>query len=72
MSPIDQHFEEEDERSDHSGSRSKFGEFECPDCNANNPCDPPIEEGDEVICNYCGANYLVRVSESGKLKLKST
>ena len=71
MSPVDQHSEDEDEKSDRSSSRSKFGEFECPDCSANNPCDPPIAEGDEVICNYCGANYLVRVSEAGRLKLKS-
>jgi len=68
MPPFDQHSEDDDEKSDR---RPRFGEFECTDCSANNPCDLPIQEGDEVICNYCGANYLVRVSESGKLKLKS-
>ena len=72
MPPVDQYSEDEDERSEErSPGSAKFGEFECPDCTANNPCDPPIEAGDEVVCNYCGASYLAQVSESSKLKLKS-
>lgn len=67
MSPADKHGEDED-----TGSRSEsstFKEFDCPDCNANNPCDPPFEPGDEVICHYCGTGFLAKVTESGRLKL---
>jgi hypothetical protein len=68
--PIDQ-YEEEDEKEDKSGgASSKFREFDCPSCNANNPCDPPFADGDELLCNYCGTQYHVRVTEEGRVKLK--
>ncbi len=68
--PIDQ-FEEEDERnSGATGARLKFKEFDCPSCNANNPCDPPFAHGDEILCNYCGCQYVVRVTDEGKAKLR--
>lgn len=35
-------------------------EFECPDCNAHNPMDDGFRIGDEVLCNYCGMEYVVK------------
>jgi hypothetical protein len=68
--PIDQ-YEEADEREDKAGGpHSKFKEFDCPSCNANNPCDPPFVDGDELLCNYCGTQYQVRVTDEGRAKLK--
>jgi hypothetical protein len=49
---------------------ARFKDFDCPLCNANNPCDPKVGEGDEVLCNYCGSEFSVRVSEGGRMKLK--
>lgn len=49
----------------------KFSEFECPDCNANNPVDPPVGNKDEVLCNYCGCDFQVRVDDEGKIQLKA-
>lgn len=48
-----------------------FKEFDCPDCSANNPTDPPFGDGDEVLCNYCGSSFDVRVTDEGKIKFKS-
>lgn len=53
-----------------AGVNSRFKEFDCPSCNANNPADPPFGDGEEVLCNYCGQEYRVRVTEEGRLKLK--
>lgn len=52
-----------------SGQNRRFKEFDCPDCNANNPAEG-IGDGDEVLCNYCGNEYKAKVSDEGKLKLK--
>jgi hypothetical protein len=51
-------------------AQKKFKEFECPGCDANNPADPPIGMGDEVLCNYCGCDYQVVVTDELKLKLR--
>jgi transcription elongation factor Elf1 len=53
-----------------AGANARFKEFDCPSCNANNPADPPFGDGEEVLCNYCGQEYRVKVSEEGRLKLK--
>jgi transcription elongation factor Elf1 len=69
--PIDQYEDhDEDERSSPTTGRQSFKEFDCPSCNANNPCDPPLSEGDEILCNYCGSEYQVRVTDGGKLRLR--
>lgn len=47
---------------------SRRTEFDCPDCNANNPTES-FGDGDEVSCHYCGSTYRASVS-NGKLKLK--
>lgn len=62
--------EDDDEKKGPRGTRV-HKEFDCPDCNANNPCDPPIGPGDEVLCNYCGSSFDVREGSEGKLKFKS-
>ncbi len=70
--PIDQYDDddENDKEAAASGPQRKFKEFDCPSCNANNPCGDPIGDGDEIVCNYCGTEYEVKVSEEGKLKLR--
>jgi DNA-directed RNA polymerase subunit RPC12/RpoP len=50
--------------------KKNFDEFDCLTCNANNPYGDGFKEGDEVRCYYCGTEFLVRVDDSGRLKLK--
>ena len=68
--PHDQ-YQDDDEKEVVPG-QAKFKEWECPGCNANNPEDPPIGNGDETLCNYCGVEYKAIVSDEGKLKLRET
>ncbi len=70
--PLDKYTDEdEDGKSDGQGStHSKFTEFECPTCNALNPSDLPFGAGEEVLCNYCGSEFVVKVTDQGKLKLR--
>ncbi len=46
-------------------------EFECPECNAHNPYGDGFKVGSEVICFYCGVEFLVAQAE-GRLKFKPT
>jgi len=62
--------ESEDKEVKATGASSRFKEFDCPSCNANNPADPPFGDGEEVLCNYCGTEYRVKVTDEGKLRLK--
>jgi uncharacterized Zn-finger protein len=58
---------------DDSGKEKKKGgkkDFDCPDCNANNPLDEPLADGDEVRCNYCGTEYKALVNAEGRIKFK--
>ncbi|MCY1015248.1 hypothetical protein [Pyxidicoccus sp. MSG2] len=48
----------------------KFKEFDCPDCNANNPVHDTFGDQDEVRCNYCGTEFRVTVSGEGRVKFK--
>lgn len=70
--PINQFDYDDDDKESQgsSGSSSKFKDFDCPSCNANNPSDPPFGDGDEVLCNYCGTEYKIKVTEEGKAKFK--
>ena len=71
--PMDQYDFDDDDKKDQQGSggaNSRFKEFDCPSCNANNPADPPFGMGDEILCNYCGEEYKVIVTDEGRLKLK--
>ena len=60
---------DEDERAPAGGNR-RFGDFDCPSCNANNPRDEPFGNGDEVLCYYCGAEYRAIVNDEGRLRMK--
>jgi hypothetical protein len=52
------------------GRTRRFGDFDCPDCSANNPWDDGFGHGEEVRCFYCGQEFRVAVSDSGRLRLK--
>ena len=64
------HYDEDDDDKVLLPGQMKFKEFDCPGCDANNPVDPPIGNGDEVLCNYCGCDYSVLITDELKLKLK--
>ena len=51
------------------GARRRFSEFECPTCSANNPFDE-FGNNDEVLCNWCGIEFIALVDEDGVLRLK--
>jgi hypothetical protein len=71
--PYDPHAFEEDEAEPSSeGRRRRFREFDCPECNANNPHDDGFGHGEEVLCNYCGAEFKAAVSDEGRLRLRLT
>lgn len=61
-------FDDDDAKESAGGARRK--EFDCPDCNANNPVDDGISDSDEVRCNYCGSVYRVTISSEGRMKFK--
>lgn len=56
---------------DPEGRGRRFGEFDCPECNANNPVDDSFGDGDEVRCYYCGQELRAHVSDAGRLRLKA-
>lgn len=58
-----------DEDEKHSEARRRFREYECPECQANNPMDDGLYEGDEVHCFYCGVGFKAAVAD-GRLKMK--
>ncbi len=72
MAPHDQYEGESEDTKEvqATGASTRFKEFDCPSCNANNPADPPFGDGEEVLCNYCGTEYKVKVTDEGKLRLK--
>jgi hypothetical protein len=53
------------------GRRRRFREFDCPECNANNPYDDGFGDGDVVLCNYCGEELAVEVREEGPPRLRA-
>jgi DNA-directed RNA polymerase subunit RPC12/RpoP len=69
---VDNNYDEDDEKGDASleGSARRFGDFDCPECNANNPYDDKFGDGEEIRCYYCGAEFLVKVTDAGRLKLR--
>lgn len=66
--PSDSYDEDEDKGG--SGKRV-FKDFDCPSCSANNPSEG-FGDGDEVLCNYCGTEYSVRITDEGKPKFRET
>jgi len=63
--------EEEDLAGAATGNKRRFKDFDCPDCNANNPYDDSFGDGDEIRCYYCGTEFKVQVNEEGRMRLKS-
>ena len=68
--PVDQYDDEDETKAEMSSTAGKYKDFDCPSCNANNPCDPPFGDGDELLCNYCGTEYRVKVTDEGKARLR--
>ena len=66
--PLDKNAEEEDLREDRR--RRAYTDYDCPSCNANNPTEMALRDGDETRCNYCGTEYKVRITDDGRLRLK--
>ncbi|QRN94298.1 hypothetical protein JRI60_34910 [Archangium violaceum] len=62
------HYEDEDEKD--SGSKGARKDFDCPECNANNPLEDALADGQELLCNYCGSEFLVKGSDDGRFKFK--
>jgi hypothetical protein len=69
--PIDQYDDDDDDGGAGLGPGRRFDDFDCPDCNANNPYDDAFGDGDEVRCYYCGQEFRAQVNDSGRLKLKA-
>ena len=65
--PLD-HYDEDEEKD--SGSKNGRRDFDCPDCNANNPLEEPLADGQEVLCNYCGTTYMVKAMDGGRFKFR--
>jgi hypothetical protein len=72
--PYDSHGLDDDDDKDRKGAdlgtRRRFGDFDCPTCNANNPWDDGFGDGDEIRCFYCGEEFKVLVTEEGRLRLR--
>ena len=67
--PYDQGDDEDDVSGE--GPRRRFRDFDCPDCDANNPYDDGFGDGDEIRCYYCGQEFRAQVADSGRLRLKA-
>ncbi|HZZ83514.1 MAG TPA: hypothetical protein VFE30_03165 [Anaeromyxobacteraceae bacterium] len=69
---IDPHGMDEDDdfAGKDAGPQRKYTDFDCPECNANNPLDEPITDGVELRCCYCGEEFRARLSDEGRLKLR--
>lgn len=66
----DQNYDDDDdEGGSGEGSARRFSDFDCPECNANNPHDG-FGDGDEIRCYYCGVEFKVQVTDEGRLKLR--
>jgi transcription elongation factor Elf1 len=58
----------DDENRDQRSSSNRHREFDCPSCNANNPVDPPFSDGSELLCNYCGSEFRVKINDEGRVR----
>ena len=63
-------WDDDDERSA-EGDGKRLKDWDCPQCNANNPTDEVVDKkGLETRCNYCGIEFKITVSDEGKFKFK--
>ncbi|PTL77438.1 hypothetical protein [Vitiosangium sp. GDMCC 1.1324] len=65
--PLDYYVDEDEKDSGAKGARK---DFDCPECNANNPLEDALADGQEVLCNYCGCEFLVKAQDNGRFKFK--
>jgi hypothetical protein len=51
---------------------SPLSEWDCPGCDANNPCDERVFEKQvvELRCGYCGESFAVKRTEAGELSFR--
>ncbi len=70
--PFDGGYDDEQGAPDEGGRERRFQDFDCPECAANNPYDDAFGDGDEIRCYYCGQEFRVQVTDSGRLKLRAT
>jgi transcription elongation factor Elf1 len=68
--PIDAYDEDDKPQAVDLGRARRFQDFDCPDCNANNPYDDSFGDGDEIRCYYCGQEFRAEVNDSGRLRLR--
>ena len=66
----DQNFDDDDDKERKGKPGKGRKEFDCPTCEANNPTEDPIKDGSEVRCHYCGNEFLVSLSDTGRMKFK--
>ncbi len=59
-----------DENEELESGGKVFTEFDCPNCDANNPWDEGFRSGDEVRCYYCGLSFKASVSDDNKLRFR--
>lgn len=45
-------------------------EFDCPECDANNPWPDGFADQGEVQCHYCGEDLLVTFLDNKRMKFK--
>lgn len=50
-------------------SQIRFYEFDCPNCEANNPMNDGFKNEDEIICLYCGLEFKVKTVSEGRFRL---
>lgn len=60
---------DDDEKDDRGPGKKRF-EFDCPECNANNPYDDGFGADDEIRCYYCGLEFKVQVTEEGRFRFR--
>ena len=63
-------YDDDDQPAGGGGPSNRRKEFDCPECNANNPYDDGIAPGDEVRCYYCGAEFKAEVNQEGRWKFR--
>lgn len=51
-------------------AKTVLKEFDCPECNANNPYDDGIHAGDEVRCYYCGMEFRAEITGTGRWRFR--
>ena len=49
----------------------EFKDYDCPECNANNPLDGMPAVNSEIACHYCGQEYKVSAINKKGLVLKA-